>query len=335
MSKIKVFLFFTLFIVILCNPTLAAYYAFDGLKQWATKIVPTLFPFMVLSSIMVYAGFDYILSNILNKFMHPFFPYCTYSGLYAIFIGFFCGFPMGAKTVSDLYRQKRLSYKEATYLCGFCNNISPSFFLGLVVPMLNSLGFSDYWYFLLGMYGIPALYGMITGYIIYCKHKPQFNKKQHGCYSENISQLSTSVYSIPQYTFSQILRQACSDNVHAILLLGGYVTFINMFRFLPVYFSCTSLTCALCGCLLEITTGIKEIYLLNLSFPLLPLSVINSCKAFIILTALCFSGISCFFQAGSFLIKEGLPLSNYIRQHIVITILSAIYYYILLFHILI
>lgn len=334
MNKIKALLFLTLFIVVLCNPTQAAYYAFDGLKQWAAKIVPTLFPFMVLNSIMIYAGFDHILASILAKIMFPIFPYCTSSGLYAIFMGFFCGFPMGAKTVCDLYHQKKLSYKEATYLCGFCNNISPSFFLGLVIPMLYSLGFSTYWYFLLGMYGIPALYGIIVGYIFYFKHKIHFNKKRHGCYRENTSQTPTPVSFIPQYTFSQILRQACADNVHAILLLGGYVTFINMFRFLPNYFSCSSLTCAICGCLLEITTGIKEIYSLNLSFPILPLSVINSCKAFIILTALSFSGISCFFQAGSFLIKEGLSLSNYIRQHIIITLISSIYYYILLFHIL-
>ena len=47
-------------------------------------------------------------------------------------IGFICGYPMGAKTISDLYIHKKISFSEAAYLVTFCNNCSLSFLLNYI-----------------------------------------------------------------------------------------------------------------------------------------------------------------------------------------------------------
>lgn len=306
-----------LFAFNLCNPTKAAQYAFSGLEQWAVKMVPTLFPFMILNSIMIYTGIDCILSNLLQFFLKPLFPYCSNSGLYVIFIGFLCGFPMGAKAVCDLYQQKKLSYHEANYLLSFCNNISPSFFLGLVIPILQEYGHTNILAFLVGMYGIPAVYGIIYGFgKAKDLHGNVANHKINKTEMTNVSQKQT-------INVAQLLLRACTENLQAILLLGSYITFVNVFRLFPELLPLSSTAKAIASCLLEITTGIKTVYSLK--------EISNLWKAYIILTSLSFSGLSCFLQAGSLLSREKLPMANYIKHHFLITLICAIYYYILLF----
>ena len=83
----KTFVYLVLIIVILSNPDRTFQYAYEGLYQWAVKMVPTLFPFMMISSIMVYSGADLELGHILNKILKKVYHYSS-SGLYAIFMGF-------------------------------------------------------------------------------------------------------------------------------------------------------------------------------------------------------------------------------------------------------
>ena len=125
--RIKTFVWLILIIAVLSHPDATFQYAYEGLYQWAVKMVPTLFPFMMISSIMVYSGADLELGRMLSIPLKRVYRYSTY-GLYAIFMGFFCGFPMGAKVVSELCEHKKLSKEEAVSLLGFCNNIGPAYF---------------------------------------------------------------------------------------------------------------------------------------------------------------------------------------------------------------
>lgn len=49
------------------------------------------------------------------------------AGAYAILVGMLCGYPMGAKTTSDLYENGQITKKEAEYLLTFVNQPSPVF----------------------------------------------------------------------------------------------------------------------------------------------------------------------------------------------------------------
>lgn len=57
----------------------------------------------------------------------------SYYGTFAVLTGFLCGYPMGAKTTSDLLNVNKISRSEASYLLSFCNNTSPAFILSYVV----------------------------------------------------------------------------------------------------------------------------------------------------------------------------------------------------------
>ena len=100
-----------------------------GLLLWYSAVVPALFPFMVLSSILSASGG-------ISWLMQPFtvvFRFCGLSadGWYVLLTGLLCGCPMGAKTCADFLAERRLSSSEAKFLFALCNHPSPMFLAGL------------------------------------------------------------------------------------------------------------------------------------------------------------------------------------------------------------
>ncbi|WP_235396410.1 transporter [Faecalicatena contorta] len=103
-----------------------------GLLLWFHTVLPTLLPFLILSSLLIQTkAIDWIV-HICAPLFCRFFRITPY-GSYAILTGFLCGYPMGGKTTCDLLRTGYISYTEAKYLLSFCNNASPIFIISYVV----------------------------------------------------------------------------------------------------------------------------------------------------------------------------------------------------------
>lgn len=307
---LKTLLYLLLIIIILSNPDATFRYAYEGLYQWAAKMVPTLFPFMMISSIMVYSGADLELGHMLTRILKKIYKYSSY-GLYAIFMGFFCGFPMGAKVVSDLLEKNKLNKSEADTLLAFCNNIGPAYFMGIIIPILHECGYHNTILFVFGMYGIPAVYGAILGYLRSSK-----NRLARIQYSGSISPSSD----IPTLSLASTLKKSCIDNTQALIVLGGYITFTNAFRIFLDFMPLSDNHKNILSSFLEIIGGVQAIY----TTTLLP-----SQKVFWIMTALCFGGVSCIMQTSSFLEKSGLSIGHYLKHKLIITVISAAYYFLI------
>lgn len=273
-------------------------------------MVPTLFPFMMISSIMVYSGADLELGRILSIPLKRIYKYSTY-GLYAIFMGFFCGFPMGAKVVSELCENNKLSKEEAISLLGFCNNIGPAYFLGIIIPILHACGYQNTLPFLFGMYGIPAIYGIFSS--------RRFTKLQ----SDNVlHEKAQTDITREHLSLTNCLKRACAENTQSLIMLGGYITFTNAFRIFLDFFHLSDNVKRILSSFLEIMGGVQTVYTSSLMPPY---------KILWIMTALCFSGISCLIQTSSFLEKVHLPLAAYIKNKIIITLISFGYYALVLY----
>ncbi|MDE7476728.1 MAG: hypothetical protein K2M91_02070 [Lachnospiraceae bacterium] len=305
----KTLAYLLLIIIILSKPDATFQYAYEGLYQWAAKMVPTLFPFMMISSIMVYSGADKELGNMLNHILKNIYNYSSY-GLYAIFMGFFCGFPMGAKVVSDLYENNKISKYEANTLLAFCNNIGPAYFMGIIIPILHKCGYHNTLPFLFGMYGIPAVYGILCGIVMKRRHTDT-----HPIHT------MPDTADIPRLSLAATLKKSCMDNTQSLIILGGYITFTNAFRifldFMPISMNSKNILSSF----LEIIGGIQAIYTTTL---------LSDQKVFWIMTALCFGGVSCIMQTSSFLEKSGLSINNYLKHKCITTMISAIYYFIII-----
>lgn len=304
----KTLAYLLLIIIILSRPEATFQYAYEGLYQWAAKMVPTLFPFMMISSIMVYSGADLELGRMLSHVLRKLYRYSSY-GLYALFMGFFCGFPMGAKVVSDLYEKEKISRSEADTLLSFCNNIGPAYFMGIIIPILHECGYQNTLPFVFGMYGIPAVYGIVMGRLHAAEipDTPSAGVRPH-----------TS--GAPQISLAASLKRSCMDNTQSLILLGGYITFTNAFRIFLDLMPLSVNSKNLLSSFLEIIGGVQAVY----TTTLLP-----DQKVFWIMTALCFGGISCIMQTSSFLERSGLSISHYLKHKVMTTLISAVYYFVL------
>jgi len=103
----------------------------DGLTLCFNVIVPSLFPFFVLSSLVVDLGLAAYLGRAMEGLMRPLFR-VSGSCAAAVALGFIGGYPVGARTALQLYQQGLCTKTEAERLLSFCNNSGPAFILGVV-----------------------------------------------------------------------------------------------------------------------------------------------------------------------------------------------------------
>ena len=112
-------------------PTQAMTGAKNGLTMCCNVIIPSLFPFFVLSSLAVDLGLAAYLGRLLEGVMRPLFRVSGCCAM-AVVLGFVGGYPLGAKTALELYRQGLCTKTETERLLAFCNNSGPAFILGVV-----------------------------------------------------------------------------------------------------------------------------------------------------------------------------------------------------------
>ena len=130
---------FLLWAVLLCSafagllrwPAEAAQAVRDSLSLCAGTILPALFPFFVLSTLVVGSGLAARLGRPLERCMKALFR-VNGACAAALVLGLIGGYPVGARTTAELYRTGRCSASEARRLLGFCNNAGPSFLIGVV-----------------------------------------------------------------------------------------------------------------------------------------------------------------------------------------------------------
>lgn len=102
----------------------------DALTLCLQTVLPSLFPFFVLSSLLVQSPLSRAFRIALAGFMHPLFS-VSGAGAGALILGLLGGYPVGARTAAELYAHGEVGRDEAEQLLTFCNNSGPGFFLGV------------------------------------------------------------------------------------------------------------------------------------------------------------------------------------------------------------
>lgn len=111
-------------------PMPCAQAARQGLALCFETVLPSLFPFFVLSSLVVSCGMAQGLARVLEPCMYPLFG-LSGAGAGALVMGLIGGYPVGARTAAELFQSGALSRGEAERLLAFCNNAGPGFLLGV------------------------------------------------------------------------------------------------------------------------------------------------------------------------------------------------------------
>ena len=118
-------------ILLLLRPEAASEAVRDGLQLCARTVIPSLFPFFVVVSLLLQLGLADCLQGVCAPFMGPLFRLRGVCAL-PLLTGLLGGYPSGAKTAADLYQQSRITRREAEVLLGFCDNCGPAFLLSYV-----------------------------------------------------------------------------------------------------------------------------------------------------------------------------------------------------------
>lgn len=101
----------------------------DGLRLCAAVVLPSLFPYFVLTNCVVSSGIAERVSDRIR--------FCgrllnVQNGASALLLGFLGGYPLGAKTLAALAKEDRISNRQASDLLPLVNNGGASLFLSMI-----------------------------------------------------------------------------------------------------------------------------------------------------------------------------------------------------------
>ncbi len=245
-------------------------------------VIPALFPYMVISSLMVSSGLACFIGRVVRI---PF----TYlfaidgSGAAAFFIGLAAGFPVGAKTASSLYREGLCEKEEAQRLCAFCNNTGPAFVIAGVGTLLGDFALG------VALYVIEIISALILGMIL------SVGKPRKRLYNRRVIKFTPDLTGSVRDALSGTLGVCAFVIFFSVLLKCVSSVALPIMRSSGIY----ALLCSL----LEITSGVSAS------------AALGGRAAFVICAfAVGWSGMCVHAQTATFLIPSGLSVGKYILQ---------------------
>ncbi len=275
----------------------------SSIKMCAFKIVPSLFPFMVMSSLIIRTGGAVFLGKIFER---PFKFIFKISGVSAsaVILGSMCGFPVGAKCACELYLNGYINKNEAERLISFCNNTSPAFLIGTVgVSLWKNAAFGIMLYFIQIFCAFSV--GIIWGFIN--KNSPKNSD------DFNITNDKPKVQSFPS-----ALSSAIHDSSLNIVSVCGFIIFFSVIIDLIIqkfYFVLSDNMISTICVFFEFS---RACFTASSSNNYIFASLITA-------FAIGWSGLSVHFQVASILNVTGLSMKFYIYGKILCGILCAIF----------
>jgi len=204
------------------------------LALFVNRVLPPLFPYMVLSRVIV--SFD---------LLAPLARFACVGRLFrlperassVVLTGLLCGFPVGAAGTCTLYENGGISKNDAGRLAALSSNAGPAFLLGTVSALWNSKAYGG---FLLAVQTVSALL------IAFCAARAvPMNTKD-----------SSPSAAVAKGTFAEELCRAVSESASACLSVGAYIVF---FRVAAVMFSrMVPVMAPVFGVLFEFSSGCAD-----------------------------------------------------------------------------
>lgn len=293
-------LFVLLFVIF---PDIASQGAQDGLLLWFNVIIPSLCPFMIISSMLVKLNVTNFISNIFYPVFHKAFK-LSKNGCYPALTGMLSGYPLGAKITADLYKTGAFTLNEAQYIISFCNNASPMFMLEYIG--VKCLGLSKPGLMLLIIY-LSAFINALAG---------RLRTEGETAFKEN-----TNIKK--NYSMMEALDESILSSAVTLVKVGGYIILFSIFtRLLQDIITAGGIFKILGAGVLEITTGGE----------ILAKADMPQYFKCILASAFCaFGGMSSVAQTSSEIIGTGIKTGKYIlaklRQSAIAAVLAAVIFY--------
>ena len=108
--------------------------AWDGVQLCIRVIIPTLFPFFVVTTYLnqLLLGTTIPGLQAICRILH-----IPKGGDSLLLLGLIGGYPVGAQLINTVYTQKQISKRTAKILLGYCNNAGPAFIFGTAAVLFS------------------------------------------------------------------------------------------------------------------------------------------------------------------------------------------------------
>lgn len=147
-------------VMLLAQAQTAADAVREGIELCLRAVIPSLFPFFAVSSLLVSLGAAEAAGRLLARPFRRLFR-CGGAGCAALLLGLVGGYPVGARTAAALVRQGTLTREEGGRLLTFCNNAGPAFAVGVAgVTVFASARVGAY------LYLIHVTAALVTGLLL-------------------------------------------------------------------------------------------------------------------------------------------------------------------------
>ena len=262
----------------------------DGLKLCANTVIGSVFPFLILTDVIVkFANFEAI--GWLRSIFEKIFKINGYA-ITAYFIGLLCGFPLGVKVSVDLYKSGFISKDECERLIGFSNNTGPAFIIaGVGFGLRGSIKDGVILYFSM------LISSLLSGFIM------------------GIGKRSTAGERVRAndegYDFTSSVKTAATNTLN----ICAFVVFFSVISgILSILIKCEAIYVLIIS-ILEVSNATK-----TLARDIQPRLISMALSSF----AISFSGISVHMQAKCFLSGTDLSMRRYYVTKILQGIISAV-----------
>lgn len=293
--------FIVLFIEVLINKTLIFTTISYSLNIWVNTLIPSMFPFFIISDILINYQITSYIPKPLKKIFSKIFN--TSEEIISIFfLSLLSGFPSGARNIRTIYDKKLITTKEATLALAFTHFANPLFVLSTVAVLF--LGNEKYGYLIL----ISHYLGNIIIGILLRNHNTTFNTNYN--LSINKSQ-----------SFSTILIKAIKSSIDTLLLILGTLTcFLIVSSLIINKINVSSYLASIIKGILEMTMGLKSISILTIP---------DIYKVVISTMFISFGGLAVHMQVVSQLVDTDISYDIFFIFRIIHSIISGILAYIL------
>lgn len=209
----------------------------EALTMCADTLIPTLFPFMVLSTFALSCGVFEKQTKIASFIMNKVFR-LPVTAMSAVIFGFIGGYPVGARVICKLYENDSISGEDARHLFAFCINAGPAFIVSVAGGLV--LGSEKAGYI---MFISVLLSSLLTG-VIY----PRIGKKNGLNLSKTVSL---------EKDISSSLVNAVTDAAGGIVSVCSWVIAFAGFSAVATYFIDNENLYKIYLSLAEISSGLK------------------------------------------------------------------------------
>ncbi len=234
----------------------------DGISYCLEILVPSLFPFMILTSFIVNSGISEKIQSIfspITKFLF-FLPGCTAPAIFLSFVG---GYPVGAKGLKSLYEKKEINLEQLSRAMYFSVNSGPAFIISVVgdIFLKNHL-FGVTLFFIqitlsLIIASICAVIARLNNTPFYYKEEKNFHKKDlliSQALVESCEETSESMINMCVL----VIVFCCALNIFKNLNIASII--LNLIKNMKIN---TSVFKSIFCCIMEMTSGCKTAASLN------------------------------------------------------------------------